>query len=75
MNVRVDSDALPRSRPFPRLMISTGDAPGQIVLFVDDSQGTCLVPGETTDWTIGEWHTAWDMNRFKDFVGSVTLSN
>jgi len=67
-------DEMPAER-YPMLMISIGDKPGQVVLFTDDCCGVCLVVGSTTDWSVGEWHTGWDMKRFTPFNGTVTLSN
>lgn len=55
---------------YPKLMISGDD----IVLFVKLEEGT-LVSSIGRPEDVGEYSESWDMVVFKDFKGTVTLSN
>lgn len=56
---------------YPCLMISTCN--GSVVLFTEHEIGTCVHAGGDND--LGEYSTAWAMDCFKPFNGTVTLSN
>lgn len=55
---------------FPCLMKSECN----VVLFVKPSCGT-VVHVYHLSYALGEYHTAWNMDNFKPYVGEVTLSN
>jgi len=57
---------------FPKLMISKNDE--SIVLFTRDRVGT-VVFNIFGGYFIGEHKTDWNITTFKDFEGSVSLSN
>ena len=59
------------SKPYPKLMISDK---GIIVLFTTYCNGFCVNKSES-DLTIGSHSSNWDMSRFTDFDGTVTLQN
>jgi hypothetical protein len=56
---------------FPCLLVSQGS--DIIVLFTEDSTGT-VVSGNGA-YRVGEFCKTWNMNTFKPFSGTVTLSN
>ena len=58
---------------FPKLMI--GELTGLIVLMSQNKCGTVIHKGESTLLEIGEFHTEWKMETFKDYDGSVILNN
>lgn len=55
---------------FPKLM---GAKDGTVVLFWSSNRGMQITHG--SDGYIGHHTSCWDMSKFEDFHGSVTLSN
>jgi hypothetical protein len=69
MKVIVGNESTPKGRPFPKLMVSEE---GTIVLMEKEGYGAVIAPKDA----IGtRTHTGWAMVRFRDFDGSITLSN
>ena len=60
-------------RDYPKLMISLED-PMLIVLFDKPKFGAIVCDKRTCDKT-GNYEDGWEMSKFKDFDGEVTLSN
>ena len=60
-----------KEKPFPKLMEAT-DAPGFIVLFFNERQGTCMVT--MVDYKVGERYDR-VCTKFKDYKGLITLQN
>jgi len=58
------------SIPFPKLMISED---GLIVLFTKPGLGIVLHEGGLNSF--GEYDNRWGMNYFRDYDGTLTLSN
>lgn len=56
-------------KPFPKLMISKD---GDLVLFESEQKGMYL---KGTNYEKPHYCNNWHMNNFKDFEGSITLSN
>ena len=52
-----------------------GELTGLIVLMSQNKCGTVIHKGESTILEIGEFHTEWKMETFKDYDGSVILNN
>jgi len=70
MKVEVNEKAKTVEIVYPCLMISDQ---GKIVLFIRNGEGTAL---NDARWTyIGEFNKGWDMDNFKPFHGTITLSN
>lgn len=55
---------------FPKMMI--GDD-GQVVLFSCTGIGVVVTSGGEDE--LGEYSEYWEMDRFSDFTGSVTITN
>jgi len=70
MKVEVNEKAKREEDEYPCLMIEYS---GMIVLFSGYSIGTVL--NETHGWKPGEFSDGWDMDCFKPFHGTITLSN
>ena len=67
-------DNNPRSKiKYPMLMINTQC--GRIVLFTNARVGTVVFQGNTGIDPVGLHRDDFDMNYYKPFEGSVTLSN
>jgi hypothetical protein len=79
MKAIVNNDNENTRRPFPKLMISDatpGDPMDRIVLFTAPREGTSIIAGHGgADVAIGYFSQSWEMRAFRDFEGSVTLSN
>lgn len=60
-----------RCRSYPKIMYSTG----HIVLFESKRAGTVLNRLKSGSYSIGAYRDDWVYDSFKDFEGSVTLSN
>jgi hypothetical protein len=60
-----------RCRSYPKIMESTG----HIVLFETKRSGTVLNRLKDGAYSIGVYREDWCADSFKDFEGSVTLSN
>lgn len=58
-------------KPFPKLMEAEN---GTIVLFQSKENGVCVCQ-KIDSLFVGEYHNCWDMGVFRDYNGSVTLSN
>lgn len=71
MKVEVNEKKEVHETPFPKLMITKK---GTLVLFYDKNVGTCMVSIDSNS-EVGRFDTDWDMSSFKDFNGSITLSN
>jgi len=72
--IKVTSSETPekKERPFPKLMISNSS--GLIVLMEAPGEGSTLT--KSVGWpTIGRHHKHWDIDCFRDYNGSITLSN
>jgi len=74
MKITMKPEAHKTRRPFPRLMISQGNIPGQIVFFIEDGCGTTLASGLSED-KAGAYSDSFNMDYFEDYVGSVILEN
>lgn len=59
-----------RGIDYPKLMIGSSNA---IVLFVDDNKGTVVKSGG--GFSVGRYSETWNMNAFKDYTGTLELSN
>lgn len=59
--------------PFPKLMIC--DEKRFVVLMVENKTGVVIYAADTRSWKVGGRCSDWDMSRFKDFNGTVALSN
>ena len=59
-----------KERKYPWLGISVN---GTIVLFTDKSRGIVLF--NAAYLVLGSYSTDWDMEKFTDFEGEITLSN
>lgn len=56
---------------FPRLMIhSTGAV---VVMFTDDFCGMVL-SSSTSDWKVGDTSTSMNIDSFRDFHGTITIT-
>ena len=71
MKAEVIKNINPDFIPFPKLMISEL---GKIVLFINLHKGMVVANGDDED-EIGLYTDRWAIDVFKDFHGSVTLSN
>ena len=69
MKVEVKESSKKAERPFPKLMITQKDT---LVLFTTSGVGTVL---KGVDLTTGDHFSDLDSECFKDFEGSITLSN
>lgn len=58
-----------KEKGFPKLMIS---GCGTVVLFTSNTYGSQV---SNDDGFIGTYSSGWNMSAFKDFNGTVTLSN
>jgi hypothetical protein len=56
--------------PYPKLMI---DSHGLVVIMDEPERGTVIVADE--HYKIGTYLDVWDMSWFRDFDGTVELSN
>lgn len=74
MGIKVEIvEAKTHERPFPKLMMSDS---GDVLLATSSFAGTIkgvLISSETEQ--IGFWSSSWLEYKFKDFDGSITLSN
>ena len=62
-----------RSRQtYPKLMTSQV-CPDAVVLFTTQSEGMVVVG--SSRYFLGEYSKTWNMNKFNDYNGSVTLEN
>lgn len=68
----IDNKEENKELPFPKLMISKDT--GMVVSFEKSGRGSVVNKGSCT-WCIGHISDAWFMPGFKDFHGSITLSN
>ncbi len=59
-------------KTFPKLMVSKMS--NAVVFFYDDFKGI-VVSDARNEYGIGHHSTDWIMDNFKDFNGSITLSN
>lgn len=72
MKSEVEETLVDKQIPYPKLMVATHD--GEIVLFLHNRVG--VVVGNPNPWhMIGYYSDEWFMHCFKDFHGTVTLSN
>jgi len=75
MKVEINEKGKTKAKEFPKLMIGTL---GTIVLMVSYGVGFAIDSNKKTDSKfkeIGSFHDKWQMEFFKDFEGSITLSN
>ena len=47
---------------------------GLIVLFPKECKGTVLFVGNILGYSVAEYSENWNMNNFKQFIGSITLT-
>ena len=67
------NNGIQKETDFPKLMHSNDNC---VVLFSGPKQGTVVsIDEETTMDTIGNHSTNWHPDYFKDFKGSITLTN
>jgi len=71
MKSTVNKDAPTKSRSFPKLMFDQS----KIVLFESINSGVVVGLTEHSLFRVGESSINFNSNNFKDFEGSVTLSN
>ena len=57
---------------YPKLM--KGTLTDVVVLFYEESKGQ-VVNGQCSDNYLGDNHIEWNMSHFKDFYGTISLSN
>ena len=78
MKSRIEIEQVP-VKPFPKLMVEKPEAgTGAVVLFTAPKVGTVVYAGyddEEPPYETGEHGTSWIMDCFKDFEGTVILSN
>lgn len=72
MNLKAEKEA-----SFPKLMETTLTMGGYIiVLFSDYGVGTVVyLSKESFTYNIGQVKSTWNMPKFKDFSGTITLEN
>ena len=70
--VRGEIEGSERELSFPKLMI--GKTSGVIVLMFEHGVGTVVHVGDS-GYVIGQRIQYWDMRNFKDYTGSVTITN
>ena len=59
-------------KEYPKLMINTS---GTVVLFLQANKGTVIFCEKSSVHGTGEFFFGWDMSRFEDFNGSITLES
>jgi hypothetical protein len=47
---------------------------GMIILFTSENTGTVIVKDNLSIWSLGYYSTAWNETSFKNFQGSITIS-
>lgn len=57
---------------YPKLMINEYEE--IIVLMINDEIGT-VIHSNDDSWKIGDYEESWEMDGFKDFYGTIELSN
>ena len=72
MKTTVIPEETKKELPFPKLMIAED---GEIVLFSEEKVGVIVNTKINSFYQIGEYSDDWHMNSFKDFYGSITMSN
>lgn len=65
---------LENKRPFPKLMQFISDSKEIVVFMIAEGEGV-VVYQYSTNIRIGNYSNTWDMSQFKDFEGSITLTN
>lgn len=70
----IENKEVKKELPFPKLMITKK---GKVVLFYRKDHGAivCYKAPHDSDEEIGYISDKWIMSSFKDFHGSITLSN
>ena len=58
---------------YPKLMVSV-DCSDRIVLFFAMGVGVVVVSHDKR-WVLGHYSNGWNMTNFKDYNGSITLTN
>mgnify|MGYP001110060786 CR=1 FL=1 len=73
MSVKTEIKTIENSKAYPKLRISRDN---YIVLFSNPQQGTVIsIEEESGIDKIGDHSTNWDPEYFRDFKGSITLTN
>jgi hypothetical protein len=72
MKAEVEIEEVKKDKKYPYIGIS--DNNNQIVLFTSYQTGITLHNGNS-DNKIGDFYDCWHEDRFKEFKGSITLSN
>lgn len=70
----IDNKEVKKELPFPKLMIADC---GKVVLFSEKERGVTVLSGKNNFESdeVGHISNEWNMVAFKDFHGSITLSN
>lgn len=76
MSIKVTiGESKPQEKPFPKLMIYI-KTQKLVVLFAGQQVGTVVwADSDNPDWAVGDYDNDWDIERFTDFNGSITLQN
>ena len=74
MKSNITTNDCKKEKQFPKLMIHSG---GTVVLFDSPTSGVSLFQGDDKNNTkyVGKYRTDWLIKSFKDFHGTVELSN
>lgn len=72
MKVIVNDNQVPKEKPFPKLMINTRT--GLIAMMINPTTGVVIVKAASS-MDVGEYSCCLTDKFYKDFEGSVTLSN
>lgn len=71
MTVNAKCSGSSKTEEYPRLMI---DSSGMVVLFEEEEEGT-VVATPRDGFTVGEYRSDFDMDKFNNFTGTVELKN
>lgn len=69
MKTTIIPEETKKELPFPKLMIGNNE---EIVFFIKPQEGMVL---KNKNHFLGYYSAIWDMDKFKDFYGSITMSN
>ncbi len=73
MSIKTKVQDKNETKKFPKLMKLKND--DLILLMVNESMGTVIVPGSKNINKVGYYSNVWDIKNFIDFEGSIKLSN